>query len=174
MVEGHERARWYVVQTKPRSEAQAEEHLRRQSFETYLPWLTHAKRRRGRWTQVTDPLFPGYLFLRADPETQDLSTVRSTRGVVGLVRFGGGPPTPVPDALIDALRAMEDPEAGVHRADGSGLKTGDEVVVLDGALAGLRGIYQAASGEERAIILAEMLGKLSRIQVDVHLIEKAP
>lgn len=163
--------RWYVVHTKPRMEAEAEVHLGRQGFTTYLPWITQSKRRRGRWVRVTEPLFPRYLFLQVDPEAQDISPIRSTRGVSGLVRFGGGTPTPVPDEVITAIRAMEDPEEGTCRLE-NGFQPGQEVVVLEGPLAGLHGIYHAASGEQRAIILIEMLGRLRHVKLDTNAIDK--
>ncbi len=38
--------RWYLIQTKPRQEARAEEHLRRQQFECYRPLQADAKKTR--------------------------------------------------------------------------------------------------------------------------------
>jgi len=35
---------WYVIHTKPRNESVAEEHLRRQAFETYLPRIKQERR----------------------------------------------------------------------------------------------------------------------------------
>ena len=67
---------WYAVQTKPRKEAIAELHLRRQHFETYLPKVLLRKRRRAKWTKVVEPLFPRYLFIRVDPEESSLAAVR--------------------------------------------------------------------------------------------------
>jgi transcriptional antiterminator RfaH len=49
---------WYAIYTKPKQETVAEENLQRQGFETYLPWIKHPKRRRGKWLDVTERLFP--------------------------------------------------------------------------------------------------------------------
>ena len=79
---------WYAVQTKPRQEGTAALNLQRQHFHTYLPKIRLRKRRRQQWHKVVEPLFPGYLFIKVAPGEQSTAPVRSTLGVVGLVRFG--------------------------------------------------------------------------------------
>lgn len=165
-------AQWYAVHAKPRSEELAEAHLQRQGFRIYLPRIRFSKRRRGRWTQVTEPLFPRYLFVYVDPNTEGIAPIRSTRGVTGLVRFGDVP-MPVPDDAIEAIRAMEDPEEGVYIPGRAQLQKGEKVRVVEGAFAGLQGIYQAESGEERAIILIDILGRQSRVRIETNGLEKA-
>ena len=88
--------RWYLVQTRPRQEARAEENLQRQAFECYRPLIE-----RGQGS--SEPLFPGYLFIRLDHLQDNWYPIRSTRGVARIVAFGGQP-TPVQDALIGELR----------------------------------------------------------------------
>lgn len=56
--------RWFAAHTKPRKEAVAEEHLRRQSYTVYYPRLFETKRRNGSWRQVIEPLFLRYLFVQ--------------------------------------------------------------------------------------------------------------
>ena len=95
--------RWYAVCCKPRQEAVAEENLLRQGFQVYLPRIRMRQRRRGAWIDAVEVLFPRYIFIRIDPKRRSTASVRSTRGAVGMVRFGGQPAV-VPDAVIDALR----------------------------------------------------------------------
>lgn len=97
---------WFAVFTKPRQEATAQQNLDRQSFETYLPQIKQSRRNRGKWIERIEPMFPRYLFFRLDPNTQDSSPIRSSKGAVGLVRFGGEP-VPVPEAVIRTLREFE-------------------------------------------------------------------
>ncbi len=93
---------WYVVSCKPRQELQAQENLRRQGFEVYLPRLKVRQRRRDRWVESVQVLFPRYLFVHVDRAAQSTASIRSTRGAVGLVRFGGEPAT-VPNRVIAAI-----------------------------------------------------------------------
>ena len=105
--------RWYAVCCKPRQEAVAEENLLRQGFQVYLPRIRMRQRRRGQWIDAVEVLFPRYIFIRVDTLRRSTAAVRSTRGAVGLVRFGGQPAV-VPDAVMDALRQREDAASGLH------------------------------------------------------------
>jgi transcriptional antiterminator RfaH len=151
-----------VIQTKPRQEAIAEGNLLRQSFEIYLPVIKEKKRRRGKWTELVLPLFPGYLFVRLDLNSDNIAPIRSTHGVTSLIKFGELI-RPVPDRFIQELQDSADPTTGLHQGHRSPFKKGDEVTVLAGPLAGVRGVFQATSGSERVSILLEMLGRPNTI-----------
>jgi len=156
---------WYAVQTKPRKEAFAELHLQRQHFETYLPKVLLRKRRRDKWTSVVEPLFPRYLFIRVDPDESSLAPVRSTQGVAGLVRFGQQL-RPVPASVIDYLRQCEDPESRLREGETWPYQPGDTLEILDGPFAGLSGVYQMPQGEDRALLLIELLGRSTSVALD--------
>jgi transcriptional antiterminator RfaH len=155
---------WYAVQSRPRQEALAELNLDRQGYQTYLPKILLRKRRRDKWTRVVEPLFPRYLFIQVDSKQQSLAPVRSTLGVAGLVRFGQLL-RPVPNSVIDYIRQAENPETHQQHADAWPHQPGDTVQVLDGPFAGLSGIFQAPTGEERAMLLIELLGRQNTIDV---------
>ena len=73
-------ARWFAVFSKPRGEQTALVNLERQGFECFLPMaLNPYQKISKRNGDRTEPLFPRYLFLRADPGRQSLARVRSTR-----------------------------------------------------------------------------------------------
>ena len=160
---------WYAIHTKPRQEIIAENNLQRQSFETYLPMIKQLCRRRGKWGNVIEPLFSRYLFVRLNLGIDDISTIRSTRGVSCLVRFGNEPAA-VPDAFVDALMKMADEQTGVHLPKKPLFKQGDEITVLEGPFAGLSGIFQVSTGQQRAIILLDILGRAQRVNLHRDLI----
>ena len=72
---------WYLLQTKGRREAVVRENLERQG---YVTWLPRPRVRRPR-SERTEPLFPGYLFVRLSPEVDNFGPIRSTIGVLRLV-----------------------------------------------------------------------------------------
>ena len=100
-------ALWYVVYTHPREEHVAEENLTRQGFAAYWPRYRKRVSHARRVQDVTTSLFPRYLFVAFDPTTTGWRTIRSTRGVVDLVR-NGFEPTSVSAQLIDEMRERED------------------------------------------------------------------
>ena len=152
---------WYAVHSKPKQELRAVENLENQGFESWLPMMTVEKLRRGRLTEVVEPMFSRYLFIRLDTEHSNWSTIRSTIGVSRLVSFGNRP-APIADALIQALRQW--PERAPERL----FRAGQDVSFIDGPLKGLQGIYQAESGEARAMILVEPMSKQHLITANVR------
>lgn len=155
---------WYVVCCKPRQENVAAQNLLRQNFEVYYPQLASRQRRRGRWETVIQPLFPRYLFLRADRQRQSLAVVRSTCGAVGLVRFGTEPAV-MPDAMVRAIAARADADSGLHTAAVDGVAVGSQVRVLDGPFVGIEALCAGHDGQTRTLLLIELLGKTNTVSV---------
>lgn len=162
---GGGRASWYVVFCKPRQELTARENLVRQGFEVYLPQIRISKRKRNRWVDVIEVLFPRYLFVRADRQLQSTASIRSTRGAVGLVTFGIERAV-VPDRVIEAIQAREVGTTGLHAEASPVFRAGEKVTLLDGPFAGLEGVFACDDGVKRAILLIELLGKTNRVRVN--------
>lgn len=167
-----ESSRWYCVQTKPRAEGTALEHLNRQGFECFLPRVMAVRLHRGRRRPVIEPLFPRYLFLQARPETESIGSVRSTRGVLGLVRFGERI-AEAPGHLIQRLINDADHQGVIHAPDHSP-KPGDHVQILDGSLAGLEGVYCNPQGSHRAVVLLNLLGTEQRVVMPTDQLQRLP
>jgi len=167
------RSRWFAVYTKPRKEQTALLNLERQSFDCFLP-LTNERfpRRITASTAEGKPLFPRYLFLRATPETQSLATVRSTRGVSGLVR-AGAELIDVPSAVIAGLKSRMHPDTGLIELDRVSLATGDAVRVADGPFATLEGIFKERRGRTRSLMLLEILGRKTEVHISSRLLQRA-
>ena len=160
--------RWYAIHSQPRKEAEVETHLARQGFEVWLPRIGRRVRKRGAWALKVEPLFARYLFLHVDAERQDVSPVRSTRGVTDFVRVAGRP-QPIPEGVVEGLKTLVDPTSGLHElSDGQApvLTPGAVVEVLEGPFAGLQGVFQEASGQARALILLRVMGQPSVVKLD--------
>lgn len=114
---------------------------------------------------VTSALFPGYLFLQADLQQQDVSVVRSTVGVAKLVRFGTHL-VPVPEEVIGFLQQHEDSQLQSRVDKEWPHKPGDRVEITEGPFAGLSGIYQVEKDDERIILLLDLLGRQSNITIE--------
>jgi transcriptional antiterminator RfaH len=154
---------WYVIHTKPRQEQRALSNLQQQGYQCYLPMMAMEKLRRERLHVIEEPLFPRYLFISLDPSRygQNWSPIRSTWGVSGLVSFGGEP-AKINSILIDLLRKQE---LGLSEDPQRLFGEGESLLVADGPFAGLQAIYQMASGETRAMVLIELMGKSAQMQI---------
>lgn len=151
---------WYAVATKARDEAVAKANLERQGYSAFLPTISLKKRRRGRWMPVTEPLFPGYLFVSLVFGADDPAPIRSTVGCIGLVRFGQSH-TPVPSSLIAALQGTPDGSLDAPLP----FNQGDKVRLIAGPFAGIDAVFDTPRGEDRAQVLLELLGKVQRLTV---------
>lgn len=148
---------WYVIRTKPLKESLAQQNLFQQGYETFLPLILETRKRRQKVIKLAAPLFPGYLFVSIDTAAQNTGPIRSTLGVIGMLRFGDRMPT-VPEPVIANLKQNTDPATGLIRPPQVFFEAGDRVHVAAGPCAGLEGIYQAPAGADRARILIEFLG----------------
>ena len=166
-----QQANWFAVYTRPRQELIALENLQRQGFDCFLPMAINPYQRRSQTKLRIEPLFPRYLFLNAAADQQSLGPVRSTRGVSTLVRFGVEL-AHVPETVIRAIRSRCDGDHGLVRLDPVQVQPGDKVRVFDGPLAGVSGLFQACSGEQRAQLLIEFMGRQTRVVVDRMLLQK--
>ena len=164
--------RWYAVCCKPRQETIAEVNLLRQGYHVYLPRIRMRVRRRGHWIDAIEVLFPRYIFIRLDPVLRSTASVRSTRGVVGLVRFGGWPAI-VPDEVMDAVIQREDAGTGVHLDKRPLFSSGEAIKLVDGPLSGMEGVFTEQDGDMRVIVLLELLGKANRVSVSRDWIARA-
>lgn len=161
--------RWYVVQTQSNSEARAAENLSRQGFEVYLPRFLKRRRHARKIEHVAAPLFSRYLFVRIDVKAQRWRAIQSTFGVSHLVMLGDAP-APVPDAVVDALRARHDGKGLVTLDQAPVFKPGDKVRVLGGAFMDNLGLFDGQSDRERIAILLDLLGRKVRVVIDADLI----
>lgn len=151
---------WYLVYTRPRQENIALTNLARQGYGVYLPRVRQMRKRQGRRVPVVEPLFPRYLFIQLDTQSDNWGPIRSTLGVSSLVRFGHEP-AKVPDDLVGFLQEKEG-QHGLHAWAEPAYKTGDRVRVADGAFQGYEGILLARTSRERVVVLLDILGKQVR------------
>jgi transcriptional antiterminator RfaH len=142
---------WHLVHTKPRGETRALQNLERQGFEVFLPMITLQKVRRGKLTSVIEPMFSRYLFIRTTSIMQDLSLVRSTLGVIQLVRFGNVP-AKVPNDWVESMRLQPAVQEKLFNA-------GDKILIGNGVLKGLDAVFIQPDGETRAMVLINLLSK---------------
>jgi transcriptional antiterminator RfaH len=162
---------WYLIYSKPQQERVARENLERQGYRSYLPMIRNRRRRQGRYVAVIEPMFPRYLFVHLNDQTDNWGPIRSTIGVANLVRFGMQAAR-VPHSLIEMMESRE--EGGVQMLDLPEFKAGDRVRIVEGVMAGYEAIFQAKTGKERVLLLLRFAeDRTARIQINADDIEPA-
>jgi transcriptional antiterminator RfaH len=159
--------RWYVVQTQPNAERKAVYHLERQGFATYLPRYLKRRRHARRVDTVAAPLFPRYLFVAIDMDTQRWRSIYSTVGVSRLV-CAGETPTPAPEQVVATLKQREDVAGLIKLERRPQFRAGEKVRVLDGVFTDCLGLYDDMADRDRVAILLDLLGRKVRVVVDAE------
>lgn len=153
---------WYVVRTQPHAERKAAFHLERQDFTVYLPQYLKRWRHARKSELRPAPLFPRYLFVAMDVAQARWRAIRSTIGVTALV-CEGERPAPVPQGIVEEIRAREDEGGLVPLRMASPYKKGEEVRIIAGSLAGASGFFECFEDRDRVVLLLEMLGRPMRM-----------
>ncbi len=155
---------WYCARTKPKHEHIAAANVRKcLNLEVFHPQLRIERATRRGVVRVIEPLFPGYIFVRCAIE-EKLNEIQRTNGISSLVHFGNRIPT-VEDSVIGELQECFEAESPLTLNDC--LSPGDEVVVGDGAFAGMRAfVLRVLPARQRVQVLLDILGRPTPVEVD--------
>ena len=146
---------WYLVKTKSKQENISILNLENQNFHVYCP---HAL-----INNKNVALFPGYIFIQLDKDTQNWSPIRSTKGVLYFVRFGLSY-AKIPDNIIKFIKANELNTAEKLKNINK-FKSGDKVQITDGVFKNCIAIFKSYKSDERVILLMNILGQQQKLTI---------
>jgi transcription antitermination factor NusG len=146
---------WLLMQSKPLKEKFLTALLERSGFEIYCPHypVKPVNPRARKWK----PFYPGYLFVHAANDLEDLSRLRWIPGSLGLVMFGEEPAL-VPAGVLAGIRRKVEQMFPALNATAPDFRPGEPVRVIEGPFRGYEGIFNARlSGSDRARVLLGFL-----------------
>lgn len=163
---------WYVIRTHPNQEDRATNNFMAWNVETFSPKVK--KKYPNPYTRmpvyVSKPLFPRYIFARFDLNTM-LRKVLFTRGVHSVVSFGGVP-AEVSDEIIALMRSQVAEDGFIEV--GEKLRIGDRVIIEDGPLKNLTGIFKReVKGSDRVLILLAAINYQGSVVVEREHVRRA-
>jgi transcriptional antiterminator RfaH len=153
---------WFLLQIKPNSYHKAKKNLNLQGFETFLPLSVTTSRKASRFINITQPLFPGYMFVAFNRAGTDWHKINNTYGVSRLVSFNSIL-RPVPTAFIEGL--MQRYNLSGKLLPSIQYKKGDHVKVSIGPFANLIATIETLGSDQKIWILMDLLGRKAKIQV---------
>ncbi len=158
--------RWFAVYTRSRHEKVAQKELQKKGIETFLPLRTVVRQWSDRKKKIEEPLFKGYLFVRAS-----LSQRFSVLNSVGVVRFVtlGAEPAEVPEKDIWAMQRFV--EENIEMDPFPYLKIGERVYVKSGPFKGAEGFIVRKDRHCRLVISLDMLMQSVSVQIDQACVE---
>lgn len=98
---------WYILQTKPNAHMLASEHLKRQGYNIFIPFMIKTYKKAGKFENKKVPLFPSYIFMGTELNEIQWKSVNSTRGVSKAISFGGRY-LPVENEIIQNIKCRCD------------------------------------------------------------------
>ncbi len=155
---------WYAVYTKAQEEVWARNNLEERGLEAYLPRYRKRRFHARRLDYLPAPLFPRYLFVRADLAAGQRPRIVTAPGVSYLVSFGDRAPS-LADAIIEEIRGREGPDGLVRLGSEEGFKRGEKVRVRDGAFCEKVGLFDCDADDNRVFILLDLMGRQVRVKI---------
>ncbi len=159
---------WYAVYTRSRHERVAAEELSRRNIECFLPLHERVSRWKDRRKTIQFPLFPGYLFVRAEIGRQRLDILK-VPAVVRIISLQGRP-EPIPEDQIQAVKQLvfHQLELDPHPY----LAAGDRVRITRGPLRGLEGILLEKKNRFTFVLSIDLIQQSVSCEIDAADVEK--
>ena len=162
---------WYALYVKSNHEFVAHDELSRKRIESFLPTARTMRQWKDRRKWMDFPLFPGYLFVRLNPSSEEFVNVLRTRGAIRLLCRQPGLPAPVATEEIVSLKLVigsgELMDVYPH------LKEGERVRVRRGPLQGAEGVLQQKENQYMFLVNIELLGRSIGVKMYADDLEEA-
>jgi transcriptional antiterminator RfaH len=153
------RADWWVLHTKPRTEKTLARKLLSHSVPFFLPVYSKRGRQRSRTTVSHLPLFPSYLFITGDDSARRVAL--ETNYVVRTI------PVVERDRLVDDLsRVYRLMVSGVPMAPEDRLQPGQWVQITSGPLQGMEGKLIRRGTRDQLIVEVNFLQRGAAVEVE--------
>jgi transcriptional antiterminator RfaH len=155
---------WFVAHTRPRCEKKLAQFSEREQLFHTLPCYRTVHKYRGKTVAFQKPLFPGYLFLRLEPDQHrkvyQSDYVANLLEVVEQELFER--------QLNDILKALET-ELEVRLAPT--IQNGCRVRIKTGPLRGMEGWVENRVGVVQVILRLDFIGQAAAVKMEADLLE---
>lgn len=160
---------WYVIQTKPKKEAEISRRLGKLGLERLLPKVLDYRTFNGRAITIEKPLFPNYLFVKLIL-AHHYYQVKWTQGLSSFVGWGNKP-APIADEVVAIIRnCMDERGRVIMRLD---VKPGEEVKIKSGPLKDFIGIFERKMPvQDRIRVLLHVVGSQVSVNLPESLVER--
>lgn len=163
---------WVCFQTNSKQEFLAKASLIEKGFKVLLPFymkvVSHARKK----IKKPYPIFPTYAFLLYDGNPSNLNKIKNSIGVKKYLKKIDGYPQIVPDKVIKDIENLKQ-EDGSYKLDKKFLKPGDDVIIIDGVLSGIKAILNEYIDGKRTQLLINFLGRENKVKLNAGMVERA-
>jgi len=156
-----EKQEWFVFYVKSRTEFKADQLLKRDGFESYLPVTRTLKQWSDRKKWVEEPLFKSYIFVKV--KKNQLYSVLQTPPIVTYVKFAGEPAI-IHQQHIDLIKQLllNKTEFEVSTEV---VKIGESIKIKTGPFIGQSGVVKEIRGKRKLLVSLESINFTLEIEL---------
>lgn len=155
---------WFVAHVKPRREKKLVEYCTRQSLAATLPCYDAVHKYRGKTVVFRKPLFPGYVFLRVQPEQK--AAIRQNEHIANLLDVVDQETF---QSQLDGILLALESKLGVRLAPAIG--QGMRVRIKTGPLQGIEGWVESRYGMTTVLLRLDFINQAAAVKVDADSLE---
>lgn len=165
--------RWFVLRVATSSEKDVEKSLAAASIESWRPMqkrvrnAPHAKRK----VVYQAPVFPGYLFVNVVNKVATWAGILSIEGVLSVLGGSLGP-VPVAEANLMTFKKKLGEKSTDIEAVEAAFPIGATVLIEDGPFKSFPGTIDSVLDEQRAVVMVEIFGRFSPVELSLAQITK--
>lgn len=146
--------KWYVIQTKPKSEKLVFRQIQLKEIEAFLPLMDKVRIWADRKKKIQIPLFPGYVFVHANDEERK-NAITNTSGAIRYIFFEKKPAV-INEREIELIKqAVIEPER--ISIEDKKINKGDLIEVNYGVFKGMKGYVNNFRGNYKLTVNLEEL-----------------
>lgn len=146
--------KWFVLQTKPRSESLVHRQIIQKGIESFLPQIEKVRIWSDRKKKVQVPLIPGYVFVHAT-ERERQAAISNTAAAIKYIFFEGRPAVLREREIRLIEELLREPEK--ISVEDKRISKGDEIVVTRGVFKGMKGRVNEFRGNYKLTVNLEEL-----------------
>lgn len=163
-----EEKRWFAVYTRYKCEKFVVDLLAKKQIEAYVPLMSKTKRYQRKIKHYEVPLINCYIFVHITRD--DYVKTLETEYVLKFLRQGKDLIS-IPVVEMNILKRVVGDIEEVTPLDGKHFEQGEEVEVVSGQLAGIRGKVVSRLGRKRFVIELLNIGYQLQLDVDAGLLK---
>ena len=155
---------WYVAHSRPRCEKKIVEQCSREGIAATLPMYRTVHKYRGKTVEFRKPLFPGYVFLKFDPELR--RKVIYSDYVANLLDV---PDQEVFQVQLNEILLAVETDLEIRLAPT--ISEGTRVKIKQGPLRGVEGYVEKRYGSCIVLLRLDFIGQAAAVKVDASELE---
>lgn len=162
---------WYAVYTYFRREKSAIAALKKEGIDCFIPLIQKSKRYERKIKHYQIPLINHYIFVHIPKK--DFGRVLKTRDVIRFISLGSKP-NPIPEGEIDVLKRISGESCFKEVMQTEPNQIGQEVEILRGNLAGLKGRLLELKNKNQVVIDLNHIGYSIRLEINISDLSQVP